>query len=351
VILDMNLDGIPDYDPVTQDLYLYSGGPGSTGYPTAWNPNCVVYKYREYLETRRAVFRQFTTPVVNYDYSQSGQPATQKPNWYNPADNNGSFGINFTWVSPTIGIWCLHAWGFGYERVRSIGYLDNIDYPLYFLNLQNNLVSLDKAQILNGWTHITSLDDAPPNQSRRKMPYDYGVFEYSGSELQNKKFPKLINFNEVTQESFDFIFLIDAQGKVLISNLNSATLKENESQSNEGGEFASYKGRLLFVVPENKILVTFLGDSGAQVYGVKNDVVYFIGHLTYGTTDGFIMIGGELIGNNFPKQKWTPDWDYLGLNTDSWNSFPHTTKYAQQRTIVQIQTKINEINQTLINEV
>lgn len=349
MILDMNEDGIPDYDPVTQDLYIYGdGSPGVTGYPVAWNTQCVAYPYREYLETRGAIFRRYCAGEANNPPPEN-LPPDQQPNYRNPGCvGAGSFGYNFMWIGATLGYWCSHAWGYGFERVKTEGRLSdnvNINYPFYFLSLDNTLVELEKDKIGYGWTHIESLNDYPPNEYRRIMPWDHAAVDYYGSKLQGKTFPKLINPAEVTKESFDYFMIIDGQGKVLMVDGDSITIASSTEKVSYGARVIGLK----IITP--KFVTNMTGDSGTQVYAIKNNIVYYIGHMSVGESNGaFTVFAGVLIGNNFPQiVKIAPDVEYFGLDINSWNTIAATKNYAKQETLNETITKVNQITTTVQN--
>ena len=302
MIFDMNQDGIPDYDPVTQDLYLY--GPSNTGFPIAWNPDCIVYKYREYLETRRARERLFWNQLLP---EPSGLPLSQKPNYW----NNLGAGVQsapYIFVSPERGICSHHYWdGNQTDRKRTNLLASNISgwipFPFKYLNLQNTGIELNKEQLLFPYTWVEIVVGGGKNhKSNRKTPSDFGIFEYYGNEMQGKKFPKLTKNFHITKDSFDFYFVIDSQDKVLLFNSDACNWPTIWT---DFGWVAIAGGKLIrfpYSYINTQILGIASGDSGSQIYGVRDDVVYFICH--------YDAPGFQLIRDDIPGDKhWVPDFE------------------------------------------
>lgn len=329
----MNGDGVPDYDPVTQDLYLYDAT--NTGYPTGWNPNCVVYKYRDQLETRRAKPRQFFNSNNSYP-PPVGVSLSQKPNYYNNL-GNGSETAPFMWVNSSRGIWCCHYWLGGlFDRKRSLVPPDMtyLGHTLYFLNLNNQLIELEKTNLLSGWTYVgNNANDI----NSRKMPQDMAIVEYSGTKLQGKKFPKFGVVVEMAPDTFDTVFMIDSQDKVLSLIPNS---------SNFNIEFVPFDQiELNYIsIRDPRILLTFNGDSGMQLYGVRDNVVYFLGHVSTGSAGGLSVLSqtrhNSLSGNKF----WVPDWNYVQIEQEK---IPPPKNTAKQITLLEMKSKLNEIKNIL----
>ena len=333
MILDMNRDGVPDYDPITQDLYLY--GSSNTGLPTGWNPNCVVYQYRDQLESRRARPRVFFNTNSNYPPPQ-GLTLSQRPNYYNNL-GNGADTAPFIFLSENRGVFSCHYWLGGlYDRQRSLNPPDMtyVQSSLYFLNTQNQLVEYEKQNMLSGWTYLEQNPDA---LNSRKMPEDMALVEYSGTKLLGKKFPKWGPGMQLAADTFDSIFMIDSQDKVLYLTPTGQNFKIILTRS-DNIEIVN------LTISDSRILNAYLGDSGTQIYGIRNGIVYFLSHIVNASSAGvFAQIqfrNYELSGTKF----WAPDWDYIQIEKAK---IPDPKNTATQISLLSLkQIAIN--NQTLL---
>lgn len=336
--LSMDGSGTPNYDPVTQDLYLYNET--NTGDPIAWNPNCVVYKYREYLETRRAKPRDFFNPVGFPE--PPGTTLSQKPNYWNNL-GVGSNTAPYIFANANRGIFCSHYWSSdGYKRLNL--YVSNIQswtYTLKFLNLNNELVTLDNTKLKFGWEWIENIPGGFAPQwtlQNKKMPQDYSIWEYEGTEMVGKKFPKVTKISEIAPDSFESIFVIDSQDKVLFVNVNDSLSIAKTSNIGFPATYDRY-GIIYGQFFGNKIISITVGDSGSQLYGIKNGVVYFLGHFD---APSFQYRRNDIPGDNH----WVPDFNdpIVGLK---YSTPPLTKKIANNATISTIKQKLKNIKEAL----
>lgn len=334
----MDKSGTPNYDPVTQDLYLYNET--NTGDPIAWNPNCVVYKYREYLETRRAKPRDFFNQVGFPEPPNT--PLSQKPNYWNNL-GEGSNTAPYMFANPNRGIFCSHYWACdGYKRLNLyVSDIPSWTYSLKFLNLNNQLVTLDNTKLKFGWEWIENIPGGFAPQwtlQNVKMPKDYSIWEYEGTEMVGKKFPKVTKISEIAPDSFESIFVIDSQDKVLFSSVNDYL--EIGKSSNIGWP-ATYDRYQIWHNPifSSRVISLAVGDSGSQMYGVRDGVIYFLGQYD---TPPFQYRRNDIPGDGH----WAPDFKdpIVGLQ---YSAPPLTKKIANNSLIGTIKQKLKNIKEVL----
>jgi hypothetical protein len=343
MIFDNNRDGIADYDPITQDLYLYNET--NTGNPIAWNPNCVVYQYREYLETRRAKQRIFFNQLAP---EPPGSPLSQKPNYW----NNQGVGVQsapYMWVSPSRGLFSSHYWGLGLNdacKRRDI-FADQIGgswatTDFNFLNLNNNLVTLDKSKLRFGWEWVEIVPGGGSwNITNRKSFSDLAIFEYTGTEMQGKKFPKIGNNYDIGKDTFDFYFVIDSQDKVKIIETESIDWPIRKRNSFIPSFPIAAVTVISFSIMGNTIGILGIGsgDSGSQVYGVKNGVVYFICNYDNNTI--------QIRRDDIPNKKWVVDFTDQVYAQLPFSKMPIPKQIGKKTTIDASLNLINNIKELL----
>jgi hypothetical protein len=311
-VLDMNRDGIPDYDPVTQDIYLYPAE--GTGDPVAWNTNSIVYKYRDQLETRRAKTRVFSlssglySPPVNLAQNQ-------RANYYN------NINPPTLWLSENRGMWCGHFYGYSFYQKRSTtGATLSSDHLIKFLNSNNQLVTLPNNDIGQGWNVLSGWTSTAgiTNIQTTKLKGDYVLMEYSGNLLQGKKFSKVGDPFEIENSCFDQLLYIDSQDKALLMNPDDMEINLTGTTDVE------------ITVNDSRILQVYQYDSGSQLYGIRDDILYFLGHVYFAHSGGVrinftpcskyplswysdnkasLLSNGGLSGD----RTWIPDYNYTQI--------------------------------------
>lgn len=310
-VYGMNGDGQPYYDPITQDLYLYPES--GTGDPIAWNPSCVAFKYREQLETRKAKARAFTTQSMNYPFPVNGS-IDQKANHFN---NRSPPAI---WFNETRGLWSTHYYSAYLTRNPNYNLpVSGTDHITQFLNLNNTIVTLPYSDILHPYVAWS----------------DYCVVEYSGNLLQGKKFPKLGSLNSLSEDMFDSLMYIDSQDKVIMIPPTSLTLNIVSGSIN-----ASFT--------DNRVLSVYLHDSGSQLFGIKNDILFFLGHIETAAsiTIKFVNL---LFFSNFStwnlndKKSFIRYPNYNEINIIESEFIGATKNPAKQQTLNECLIPINEI--------
>lgn len=353
MMLDMNADGVPDYDPVTQDLFLYNET--NTGNPIAWNPNCIVYKYREYLETRRARPRRFFNQILYPE--PPGLPLSQRPNYWNNL-GNGVETAPYLFISPDRGLFCGHYWSGATEYKRSNIYANQISgwngIDFNYLTMDNTLVTLDKSKMRFGYTWIENVvNGGQDNLQNRKSINDIFIVEYEGNEMQGKKFPKYGNYTNMGHHSFDFFFLIDSQDKVYAfsSELMRIQKKTRFGFDSNGiiphpyytittGDQIQANQSFAFLT-HSQIVGIAVGDSGSPLYGVKDGIVYY---LTNFDNKSLSYSRDELQGNKL----WAPDFKDQTYAKLPYSALPPVKQPAKKTTINDIKEKIRTIKETLL---
>lgn len=327
-MFDMNSDGYPDYDPITQDLFIYPES--GVGNPVQWNTQCIAYEYREQLETRKAKPRQFTTdPPSPWDNRPVDLPANQRANWQNneipPA----------LWFSENRGVWCDHYYSALPTRNPNLPLpVSGINHITQFLNLQNQIIVLDRLQILHPYNWYS----------------DLAAVEYSGNLLQNKKFPKFANINEVSKNDFDKFMYIDSQDKVIFIEKENIVFQVTTFATDDVFNLSSYKinyGPLIKNDP--RIMFTYTHDSGSQLFGIyKNDVYFLSSVLVAGSYPIIPFLSNSAILKTFENLSATgsnvidPNFETIQL-TKSKNPSSNVSDMPKQQTLDQIFSELNNI--------